>query len=129
MTDRKFTLFHLNLIPVEQQAFDTLRVSRENWIRTVLSEPLELPHFGGKQLHWVPKGERGGDIFGVLQMQRPLTHHTPPDDGGDEVVSPVWHGAFVLIDPTHHDARQRVAVENDVVGRPYALLKGTYIPV
>jgi len=62
-------------------------------------------------------------IFGLLQRTRPHEFHKAPQEGGAEVVAEEWQGAYVLIDPTHHDEGQRVAVENDVVGQPRALLK------
>ncbi len=124
MTERKFTLFHLSLVPVQQTNFDMrLGDSREEWLRFALSEPFEFLHRGGGQLYWVPHGDIEETIFGIVQRTRSHGHHLPPDKGGTEVVTEEWQGAYVLLDPTHHDEGQRVAVENDVVGRPRALLR------
>lgn len=83
----------------------------------------DFVHWGGGTLYWVPLPAIDECIFGILQRTRPHEHHKPPTEGGAEVISEEWQGAYVLIDPTHHDEGQRVAVENDVVGKPRALLK------
>lgn len=51
------------------------------------------------------------------------TLHRSPKEGGEEFVTEEWQGSYVIIDPTPHDVGQRIAVENDVVGRPTAIMK------
>lgn len=74
-------------------------------------------------MHWVPKGGVDECIFGVLESKKPFEHHEPPDRGGGETVSEIWQGAYVLLDPTHHDDGQKIAIENDMVGKPNSLLR------
>lgn len=124
MAERKFTLFHFSLIPISQlsmmmRANDT----REEWLRFALSEPFEFEHIGGVTLHWVPHGEAEECIVGVVQRTKLHELHRPPHEGGGEISTEEWQGAYVLLDPTHHDEGQRVAVENDVVGKPSSLIK------
>ena len=73
-------------------------------------------------MHWVPLDDVGGYIFGLLEQKRPHEHHLPPERGGAEIITDEWQGAYVLIDPTHHGDGQKAAVENDVVGKPGAIL-------
>lgn len=125
MAPRKsFTLFHLNLVPIDQLDLETKSgLSREDWLREALSKGFEFQHWGGGVLHWVPNKPVDECVLGLLERLRPHEHHRPPDEGGAEIVSDEWQGAYVLIDPTHHDEGQRVAIENDVVGEPRAMLK------
>lgn len=119
---RKFTLFHLSLVPMSQSDIETFAISKEDWIRRSLETGATFAHRGDKELHWVPLSAERDCILGLLQLQKPHEHHKPPSEGGGEIVSEEWQGAYVLVDPTSHDKGQRVAVENDMVGRPSALL-------
>lgn len=124
MLDRKFTIFHLSLVPIRQIDIETrVSDSREQWLRYALKERFEFGHWGGDTLYWVPKGDIDECILGLIQRKRPHAYHQTPEEGGAEVVGEEWQGAYVLVDPTHHDEGQRVAVENDVVGAPQALMK------
>lgn len=120
---RKFTLFHLSLRPIEQIDIETRVASREEWIRRIFAEQFEFPHRGQSQVHWVPIEKASDCILGLFQRTRLHQHHMDPSAGGAEVQSDEWQGAYVLIDPRAHDRGQRVAVENDVVGKPAALLR------
>ncbi len=121
--DKKFTLFHLSLTPRRDPTFESFRGSREEWLRFALQERLTFDHWGKDELHWLPLDHDGGLIYGLLQRTRRHAFHRPPDEGGEEVEAEEWQGAYVLIDPAHHDDGQKAAVENDVVGLPRALLK------
>lgn len=61
--------------------------------------------------------------MGLIQKTKIHELHEPPEKGGREISKEEWQGAYVIVDPTHHDEGQRIAVENDVVGRPSALIK------
>lgn len=124
MAGKTFTLFHLSLMEVRQLDIETRRgLTREGWLRLALKDAFRFEHWGGGQIVWVPKEDIDGIIFGVLQRTRAHGRHAPPELGGNEEVVEEWQGAYVLLDPTHHDEGQRVSVENDVVGDPKALLK------
>jgi hypothetical protein len=121
---KSFTLFHFSLVPIEQLDLETLtELSREAWVRLALSRPFSFHHRSESELHWVPREVSDDLIIGLLEKQRPHVAHRPPDKGGEEMVVEEWQGAWILIDPTHHDEGQRVAVENDVVGDPQAMLR------
>jgi hypothetical protein len=124
MPERKFTLFHFSMIPIAQTTF-TMRTSdtREDWLRHALKNTFEFEHLGGAALHWVPQGIADECIVGLIQKTKLHELHDPPEKGGGEIAKEEWQGAYVMVDPTHHDEGQRIAVENDVVGRPAALIK------
>ena len=124
MTERKFTLFHFSMLPIAQVTF-TMRAgdTRESWLRYALSDTFEFEHLGGSALHWVPQGTSDECIIGLIQKTKTHELHEPPEKGGGEITREEWQGAYVVVDPTHHDEGQRIAVENDVVGRPAALIK------
>jgi RNA polymerase subunit RPABC4/transcription elongation factor Spt4 len=124
MAERYFTLFHYSLLQIRQLDIESRReLDREGWIRFVLSKPFEFPYHGGSRLVWVPRGNLEECIYGLIQRQVEHVRHLPPVEGGDEVIGEEWQGAYVIIDPTDHNLGQRVAVENDMVGKPVTLMR------
>ncbi len=123
---RKFTLFHLSLIQVQQIDIEAFDGTREAWIRRALSESFSFDYRAGVVMHWVamPKYDDDECIYGILEIKRPHEKHQPPHLGGAEIITEEWQGAYVIIDPTTHEDGQKVAVENDIVGKPGAILKG-----
>ena len=104
MAQKTFTLFHFSLVPIAQLDIETRpKETRESWLRHALSESFEFTHWGGGKLYWVPLGDIDECIAGLLQRTRQHEHHRSPAEGGAEVVTEEWQGAYVLIDPTHHD--------------------------
>lgn len=126
MRDRVFSILHLSLVENKEPTFDSFSGSREEWLRFALKKPFEFQGRGGKLLYWVPKGARDDLIFGLIQGKKPHKYHEPPSAGGGEVEGDFWQGAFVFLDPRHHDDGQKLAVENDVLGRPRALAKALF---
>lgn len=124
MLEKSFTLFHFSMLPVRQLDVETkVDLTRENWLREALSEPFSFPSRGGAELFWVPKGELEESFYGLIQREIAHARHRPPNEGGDEIVTEEWQGAYVVLDPTSHEQGQRIAVENDVVGMPEPLIK------
>lgn len=124
MSERFFTLFHYSLLQVRQLDIESrTELDRESWIRFVLSKPFEFAYHGGARLVWVPKGDLGESIYGLIQRQVEHLRHLSPVEGGDEVVGEEWQGAYLVIDPTDHETGQRIAVENDMVGKPDTLMR------
>lgn len=124
MAEKYFTLFHYSLLPIRQVDIETNNdVDREGWIRLALSSRFSFPYHGGVELEWVPKAEIDEAFYGLIQRQVEHSLHRPPEEGGDEIVRSEWQGAYVVVDPTDHDFGQRMAVENDVVGRPETLMR------
>ena len=129
MPNRKFHLFHLNLVPTSGSLFEGIAPTREKYLRSVLERNFEFSIDWGEthsRAGWVYKGQIDGAILGILQKEVPHLHHLPPAQGGEEVISPEWQGAFVVIDPTTHEEGQRASVEVDVVGTPNTLLKALF---
>ncbi len=123
MAKRKFLIFHLSLIPIREPTFETPDITREAWLRSCLSRQIAFDHRAGQSIYWVPRNDIGEYVYGVIQRQKPHLHHVSPEQGGRETITDEWQGAYVLLDPTHHDEGQRIAIEVDEVGSPSALLK------
>lgn len=112
------------MIPVRQLDIETKAgFDREGWLRHLLAKPFEFEHRGEEPLYWTPGEDWGDGLFGLIQKKTPHMLHRPPHEGGREIVEQEWQGAHVLIDPTSHEQGQRMAVENDVVGKPEALMR------
>jgi hypothetical protein len=126
MAARKFTLFHLSLIQLRQMDIESFEGTREQWIRHSLKESFSFSYRGGVTMHWVKLPDELDDecIYGLLELKRPHERHEPPERGGAEILTEEWQGAYIIIDPTHHNDGQKVAVENDIVGKPGAILGG-----
>ncbi|WP_434613571.1 hypothetical protein [Tabrizicola sp. M-4] len=124
--DRTFSIFHLSLVEHRQPTLTSFRGSREQWLRLSLSERFEFSGWGGKELVWVPKGVTNELVFGLIQGKKPHSFHDSPNEGGAEKVDEFWQGAYLFLDPRHHDDGQKMAIENDVLGRPRALAKALF---
>lgn len=126
MADRTFSLLHLSLVGRQRSLFGQFDGSREDWLRFALAENFSFSGWGNRELVWVPKRVSDGLIFGLVQGKAPHPHHESPNAGGGETVSDFWQGAYVFLDPTHHEDGQKLAVENDVMGKPRALAKALF---
>ncbi len=124
MAEKKFSLFHLSLMPVSQLDFETAKMTRKDWLIHVFSNTFALEYRAEQTLVWLPKvsGEPHQTLVGVIQKQKPHSRHRPPEQGGEEIIEMEWQGAYALLDPNDHVAGQRIAIENDVVGLPTSLL-------
>lgn len=126
LVDRIFSILHLSLVENKQPSFTTFKGTRDQWLRFSLSKSFEFVGWGGKLLVWVPKGERDDLVFGLIQGKKPYSYHDAPIDGGAEKEDQFWQGAYVFLDPRHHDDGQKLAIENDVLGKPRALAKALF---
>jgi hypothetical protein len=126
VVDRTFSLLHLNLIGRQIDLFDQFDGSREDWLREALKKSFNFVGWGGRELVWLPKRTDQGPIFGLIQGTSPHAHHEPPRSGGGEVISDMWQGAYMFLDPSHHNDGQKLAIENDVLGKPRALAKALF---
>jgi hypothetical protein len=117
---------HLSLVGRQRTLFGQFDGTREQWLRHALGESFDFLGWGGRELVWVPKRVNDGLIFGLIQGKAPFSHHESPNAGGGEIVSEMWQGAYLFLDPTHHDDGQKLALENDVMGKPRALAKALF---
>lgn len=111
------------MIPVSQPTFNTPKVTREEYLRQVLEQHFEFFDQYERPFHWTPRLDFLSAIVGIIQQEKDHKHHMPPSAGGTETRTPEWQGAYVVIDPTSHDDGQKMAVENDIVGRPTSLVR------
>lgn len=101
-------------------------MNREQWLRTSLRKQFEFIGWGGREYVWLPKSTEFALIFGLIQTRKPHTYHTSPSLGGEEVNEDFWQGAYLFLDPSHHEDGQKLAIENDVVGAPNSLAKALF---
>lgn len=126
MAEKTFSILHLSLVPKIQPNFETFRGSREEWLRYSLSKEFTFRGWGGKEYVWLPKSHDQEFIAGIIQGKKPYVYHDAPELGGEERQDDFWQGAYVFIDPTHHEDGQKIGVENDVLGRPHTLAKSLF---
>lgn len=126
MGNRTFSMMHLSLIEKDQLSFETFRGDRESWLRLALESSFEFLGWGGKELVWVPRGTHEDLIFGLIQGKRPHEFHESPNEGGGEIERDFWQGAYLFLDPRHHEDGQKLAIENDVLGKPRALSRALF---
>jgi hypothetical protein len=126
LIDRVFSILHLSLVERQQRDLLAFRGTREAWLREALKETFEFSGWGGKALVWVPKGQRNDLIYGLIQGKKVHSFHDAPSDGGAEKEEPFWQGAYLFLDPRHHDDGQKLAIENDVLGKPRTLAKALF---
>jgi hypothetical protein len=117
---------HLSLVERQRLLFGQFNGTREQWLRFALKDSFSFVGWGGRDLVWVPKRVKDGLIFGLIQGKAPHSHHKAPNAGGGETVSDMWQGAYLFLDPTHHDDGQKLALENDALGKPKALAKALF---
>ncbi len=98
-------------------------LSREEWLRTILSEKIEFIHMGSK-FYFVPGGSFNGTIVvGRIGRKIIVKENEPPDQELRDTARDQWQAVDVIIDPTHHSDGQKIAVEcNQKVGAPVSLL-------
>jgi uncharacterized protein YozE (UPF0346 family) len=123
MAERVFSLMHLSLVGRQKTLFGQFDGTREEWLRSALSQTFDFLGWGGRELVWVPKRAEDGLLFGLIQGKSPVAHHEEPTAGGAETVSDLWQGAYLFLDPSHHEEGQKLALENDVLGAPQSLAK------
>lgn len=126
MAERTFSLLHLNLVGRQRLLFGQFDGTREQWLREALKESFAFSGWGGRELVWLPKRSADGLVFGLIQGRSPHYHHESPNAGGAETVTDMWQGAYLFLDPSHHDDGQKLALENDVLGKPRALAKALF---
>lgn len=121
MKDRVFTILHLSLAEYPQPSLLAFKGNRESWLRHALSERFVFVGRNSRRFEWVPKIVSHEHILGLIQAEKPYAYHDAPAEGGGERVDNFWQGAYLFLDPSHHEDGQKMAIENDVVGTPLSL--------
>jgi hypothetical protein len=90
--------------------------TREQWLRRTFSTEITFIH-RQNQFHFVPdpeaQGEMPGLIVGRIGRKRTSQENEPPESGFRETERTAWHAMLVIIDPSHHEDGQKVAIERD----------------
>ncbi|MBN8913416.1 MAG: hypothetical protein J0H65_15430 [Rhizobiales bacterium] len=125
--------FRLSLKPVDlPDAFGSINpegrpYSREEWLRLYFSEERVFEHRGNTFLYVpardAPRNLPASLIVGYIARQRLLNERTPPSAGFEPTEHGSWQGALLVVDPTHHDDGQKLAMEvRTEIGKPLSVL-------
>lgn len=115
---RTFSLFHLSLIPPRENFIAARTMSREQCLRHALSKPFEFISTDGSVIHWLPGESVDECIFGILTNKSLFKTNEPPNWTDHKINSDDAQGTYVLLDPTHHNEGQKLALENTPSGKP-----------
>lgn len=101
--------------------------SREEWLRLYFSEARTFEH-RKTTFMYVPATDAPklplNLIVGYIARQRILPERTPPSAGFEPTEHGSWQGALLIIDPSHHDDGQKIAIEvRSEIGKPTSILK------
>jgi len=119
-----FELFRLSLLERPLDLFDALeerdggarRETREAWLRRMFSGEITFT-YRQNRFHFVPdpvlQSETNRTIVGRLGRKRITQENEPPESGLRETEHTAWHAMYVLIDPTHHEDGQKMAIQRD----------------
>lgn len=127
----QFEMMRLSLVQrpqadaFERRARDGRPLTREEWLREVFKQGIQFQHRGAI-FHYAP--EVGHDVRGAIvgRIGREVTvaENEPPEGHLAPKERGVWRAAVVLIDPTHHEDGQKVAVEHlAAVGSPVPIFE------
>lgn len=124
-------LFRISLTSRKQVDFDDLKgkdgspPTREECIRYAFKMRFQF-NVRGKIYHYTPDKISDDNIGVYGRIGRKLDEHEslPPEEGLTETIRPQWQSSKIIIDPTHHDDGQQVAMENKPeVGKCNTILK------
>jgi hypothetical protein len=122
----RFELFRLSLLMRQQRdAFAGPDPTREDYLRSVFSERRTFK-FYGTEFHYVPEAVPSRTDVIMARIGRPVTvaENKPPEEGFADTLHDGWRAAVVIIDPSHHEDGQKVAVgEDNMVGSPKGLIQ------
>lgn len=122
----RFELFRLSLLLRQQRdAFSGPDPTREEYLRKIFSER-RVFSFYGTEFHYVPETLQDRHDIIMARIGRPIAvaENKPPEEGFADTVHDGWRAAVVVIDPSHHDDGQKVAVGQDnMVGSPRGLIQ------
>ncbi len=124
-------LFRISLTARAQGDFDDLKgkngsiPTREECIRHAFSKMIQFS-VRSKAYYYtpVPDFEEKIGIFGRIGRQLQVQESLPPEEELTEIVRPQWQSSKIIIDPTHHDDGQQIAIESKSdVGNCNTILK------
>ncbi|MCZ7910642.1 hypothetical protein O9X94_15055 [Agrobacterium leguminum] len=126
-------LFHFRLSLKEQRISlfrrmkaDSTDFTREEWLRERFSNHFEFTH-RQTTFFFVPETNVTGIpeelIVGWIARKREINERTPPWEGLGVTEHHSWQAALIVIDPSHHEDGQKIAMESrSEVGAAEAIL-------
>ena len=123
----RFELYRLSLLPnINGDLFEAGedKVTREQWLRRVFNQ--EQPFINrNSKFHYVPAAQDSpaNPVIGRIGRKILREENRPPSEGLEDVTHEAWIAAVLVLDPTHHDDGQKLALQTiDDVGRPLTLI-------
>lgn len=123
-----FELFRLSLLQRQIDLIDGVEFkdfTREDWLRYVFLSEQPFEHYKSN-FHYAPSREYSEDDLIIGRVGRNILRdeNLPPDEGLEDVTRETWIASVLLLDPTHHDDGQKLAIQHITdVGKPAALVK------
>jgi hypothetical protein len=123
-----FELYRLSLLPRTHGdlfADGPDKINREQWLREVFGKEQPFSH-RGSDFHYVPthQDSNTGDIIGKVGRKVLRDENKPPSEGLEDITHEAWMAAMLVLDPTHHDDGQKLAIQSvNAVGKPIMLVK------
>jgi hypothetical protein len=99
-------------------------LNREDWLRSRFSKRINFEHRGKKSSYVPLSSILGKPIIGRVGRQVKKTESLSSDELLLDTVREAWHACYLILDPSHHEDGQKIALQEDVaVGKPAALLR------
>lgn len=124
-----FELFRLSLLEKDPHndllAKELWQLSRKEWLEKVFSEEVSLNSYGS-EFHYVPAPEHSDKkvLLGRVGRHVSRAENKPPEEGLEEFIHDTWLASLIVLDPTHHEDGQKLAIQsNSHVGAPSSLMK------
>lgn len=124
----RFELYRLSLLPSRVgNLFEPGpdKISREEWLRKVFNEEQPFEHYGSS-FHYVPS-KLNADSESIVGRVGRLVYreeNKPPAEGLEAFTHEAWLAAVMVLDPSHHEDGQKLAIQNvNEVGSPKMLVK------
>ncbi|MGQ3356324.1 MAG: hypothetical protein ACT6XS_16990 [Phreatobacter sp.] len=117
-----FELLRLSLVKRREDLF-SLKIDRDVWLRRVLGDTVEFVH-RNRPYTFVPQpSDDGSYISGMIGRGIIVVENASPEEAFQLVTRPAYAASAILLDPTHHQDGQKVALQvKPNVGAPLAIL-------
>lgn len=118
----EFELLRLSLVKRREDLF-SLKIDRDAWLRVIFHETIKFLH-RRREYTFVPQVDDGPSyLHGMVGREISVIENASPEEAFQIVTRPSHAASAIIIDPTHHQDGQKVAIQfKPNVGSPQALL-------
>lgn len=123
-----FELFHLSLLQRQQldiEGESYKDFTREQWLTKIFSEDFPFVSYGSEFYYLATEALNFPSILvGKLGRHLVREENSPPDQGLEKYTRDTWLASVVVIDPTHHEDGQKLAIQSVAdIGKASTLIK------